>query len=44
MQQVVRESTDFDKFKKLQVIMSYAYYNSKGDCLALIKIYPKDYQ
>lgn len=42
--QIVRESTAFDKFKALQVVMAYAYYNSKGDCIALIKIYPKDYQ
>ena len=41
---MVKKSTDLNKFKEYQVTMSYAYYNSKGDCLALIKIYPKDYQ
>ena len=44
MLQMVKKSTDLNKFKEYQVTMSYAYYNSKGDCLALIKIYPKDYQ
>lgn len=44
MLQVVKQSVDLNKFKEYQVTMSYAYYNLKGDCIAFIKIYPKDYQ
>lgn len=39
----IKYSDDFKMFRKYKVTMSYAYYNTKGCLLKLIKISPKDY-
>lgn len=44
MIQRVKQSDGLNKFKENQVTMSYVYYNSCGDCIMTIKVFPEDYQ
>lgn len=39
-----RNDTNLQKLKEYEITMSYEYNNTNGVRLALIKIYPKDYQ
>ena len=40
----VKQENNLNRFKELDVIMAYGYYKENGDCIMLIKIYPKDYK
>ena len=44
MIQQVKNTSSLDKFKEYNVTMGYAYYKSNGDCIMIVKVYPKDYK
>ena len=44
MVQQVKNTTTLNKFKEYSVTMAYAYYKQNGDCMMLVKVYPKDYK
>ena len=44
MVQQVKHTTTLNKFKEYGVTMAYAYYKQNGDCMMLVKVYPKDYK
>ena len=44
MVQQVKESPDKYTWDKYKITIAYEYRNKKGECIGLIKIYPKDYQ
>ena len=44
MVQQVKQATTLNKFKEYGVTMAYAYYKQNGDCMMLVKVYPKDYK